>query len=148
MKETWSILMLVSGGLLAGAMIPIALERGPTWRSLDPGTYRVQFGDTLRRVDRLVPGLLVVCLATTIGFAVTVTGTPRTLAIIAAVLLALVFGGSGGVLVPLQKRLADVRVQMSTADVERLRARWQTGHALRTLVATSAFVLLAAAAVV
>lgn len=148
MLETWSIIMLVSGALFAGGMVPIVLERAPVWRMAEAGSFRVQFADTLRRVDRVQPGLLFVCLIATIGFAITAAGTASTLAWIAGALLVAVLIGSLVGLVPVQQRLADTGKDLSNSEVGQLRARWLGGHLIRTVVAVACFVLLAAAAVV
>jgi hypothetical protein len=147
MSEAWSIVMLIGAALFAAGVVPIAWERAPAWRAADDGTFRVDFAHTLRRMDRLQPALLLVCLVSSVGFAVSASGTPRTLAGLAASCFLAVLAGSGAGLVPIQRRLVDPRSDLSTAEVERLRTRWLRGHLIRTLVALAAFVLLVVAAV-
>jgi hypothetical protein len=98
-------------------------------------------------MDRLQPALLVICLVSTVGFAVSASGTARTLAGLAASCFVAVLVGSGAGLVPIQRRLVDQGSDLSAADVERLRTRWLSGHLIRTVVTLVAFVLLAVAAV-
>ena len=148
MKETWSIIMLVSGALLAGGMMPVALERAPAWRDADEDTFRRDFGNTIRRVDRLQPALLFITLISAPGFAVTAAGTARTLGSVAAGGLVAVLAGSLAGLVPLQQRLSNTATHMPAPDVAQLRSRWLVGHLIRTVVAVVVFVLLAVCAVV
>jgi len=148
MKESWSIMTLISGALFAAGVVPIALERAPAWRAADHATFRAEFAHTLRRMDRLQPALLLACVASTTGFAVTASGTPRALAVLAASCFAAVLAGSTAGLVPIQRRLTDPQSDLSAADVERLRARWLSGHLIRTAIALAAFAMLAGAAAV
>jgi hypothetical protein len=80
MSQWWAVPMLLSGGLFAGGVSSIAWERIPAWRPTDLSQFRTGFAHTLRRVDRLQPALLVVCVGSTIGFASSVGGTARALA--------------------------------------------------------------------
>ncbi len=84
MRETWSIVTLISGAPFAAGVLPIAWERAPAWRAADSARFRVEFAHTLRRVDRLQPALLLVCLVSSVGFAVSTGGTARALAGLAA----------------------------------------------------------------
>jgi hypothetical protein len=147
-KESWSIMMLISGALFAAGIVPVAWERAPAWRAADHATFRAGFAHTLRRMDRLQPALLLACLASAVGFAVTATGTPRALAVLAASCFAAVLAGSTAGLVPIQRRLTDPRSDLSSADVERLRTRWLGDHLVRTAIALAAFAMLAGAAAV
>src|SRR5215207_1642496 len=78
----------------------IAWERVPAWRASDLADFRTGFAHTLRRMDRLQPALLVVCLGSTIGFAGSAGGAARTLAALAAGGLLVVLVGSVALLVP------------------------------------------------
>jgi hypothetical protein len=147
MTETWSVVMLISAGLFAAGVVPIAYERAPAWRAADVASFRIEFAHTLRRMDRLQPVLLLVCLISSVGFAVSASGTARMLAGLAASCFVAVLVGSGAGLVPIQRRLVDPGSDLSAADVERLRTRWLRGHLIRTAVALVAFVLLVVAAV-
>jgi Anthrone oxygenase len=147
MRETWSIVTLISGAPFAAGVLPIAWERAPAWRAADSARFRVEFAHTLRRVDRLQPALLLVCLVSSVGFAVSTGGTARALAGLAASCFLAVLVGSGAGLVPIQRRLVDPGSELSPADVERLWTRWLGGHVIRTVVALVAFVLLVVASV-
>jgi hypothetical protein len=111
--------MLLSGGLFAGGVSSIAWEPIPAWRATDLSQFRAGFAHTLRRVDRLQPALLVVCVGSTIGFASSAGGAARTLAALAAGGLLLVLVGSVAVLVPIQRRLVACGPAPPAATLER-----------------------------
>jgi hypothetical protein len=75
---------MIGAALFTAGVVPIAWERAPAWRAADDGTFRVEFAHTLRRMDRLQPALLLVCLLSTVGFAVSASGSARMLAGIAS----------------------------------------------------------------
>jgi hypothetical protein len=144
MRQMWSVVMLISAGLFAAGVVPIAWERAPAWRAADDESFRVGFAHTLQRMDRLQPALLIVCMISSVGFAVSSSGTARMLAGLAASCFVAVLIGSGAGLVPIQRRLVDPGSGLTATDVERLRTRWLGGHLIRTIVALSAFALLVA----
>lgn len=126
---------------------PVAWERIPAWRATDLSQFRAGFAHTLRRVDRLQPALLVVCVGSTIGFASSAGGAARTLAALAAGGLLLVLVGSVAVLVPIQRRLVASGPAPLAATLEQLRTRWLGGHLVRTAGALVCFALVIVAAV-
>jgi hypothetical protein len=107
--------------------------------------FRVAFAHTLRRVDRLQPALLAVCLLSTIGFALGADRQTQVPALLAAVGFLAVLVGSGALLVPVQRRL--VQVDLPSPEAERLRKLWLRGHLIRTVVAVAALVLAVIAAI-
>lgn len=147
MTEPWSVVMLITAGLFAGGVVMIAWERAPAWRAADDARFRVEFAHTLRRVDRLQPAVLLVCLISSVGFAVSASGTVRILAGLAVACLVAVLIGSGAGLVSVQRRLVDPGTSLTAADIGRLRTRWLAGHLIRTVIALIAFALLVVAAV-
>lgn len=147
MSEWFAIPMLISGGLFAGGVVSIAWERGPTWRATELPDFRKAFGYTLRRVDRLQPMLLVLCLVSTIGFAFGEEGAARTLAALAAAGLLVVLVGSIAWLVPLQRRLVAAGKERSATELESWRSQWLRGHAIRTVIALAVLILVVVAAV-
>ena len=148
MSQWWAVAMLLSGGLFVGGVAVIAWERVPAWRATDLVDFRTGFAHTLRRVDRLQPALLVVCLGSTIGFASSAGGAARTLAALAAGGLLVVLVGSVAWLVPIQRRLVASGSAPPPAEVEALRAQWLGGHLVRTAVALACFALAVVATVV
>jgi uncharacterized membrane protein len=143
----WAISMLLAGGLFAGGVVSIAWERIPAWRDAELPEFRIAFAHTLRRVDRLQPALLVVCLLSTIGFAASEDGAARTSAVLAAAGFLIVLIGSAAWLVPIQRRLVEPAPQASAAELEGLKSRWLRGHLLRTVVTLAALTLAVVAAV-
>jgi hypothetical protein len=139
--------MLVSGGLFAGGVLSIAWERVPVWRKSDFLDFQTAFAHTLRRVDRVQPALLVVCLVSTLGFAVSSGGSARTPALAAAAGLAVVLVGSVAWIVPIQRRLVASETGRPVPELERLRSQWLRGHVLRTAVALVSLILVVVAAV-
>ena len=118
----WAIPMLICGGLFAGGVAFIAWERIPAWRSAELQDFRTVFAHTLRRADRLQPGLVVVSLLSTLGFAVAASGAARVFALLAAVGFLVVLVGSAAWLVPIQRRLVGSGPDGSSPELERLRA--------------------------
>jgi hypothetical protein len=147
MSGWWAVAMLLSGGLFAGGVSSIAWERIPAWRATDLSQFRAGFAHTLRRVDRLQPALLAVCVGSTVGFASSVGGAARALAMLAAGGLLLVLVGSVAVLVPIQRRLVASGSAPPAATLEQLRTRWLGGHLVRTAVALVCFAFAVVAAV-
>jgi len=113
--------MLISGSLFAAGVVSIAWERAPAWRAADDARFRVDFAYTLRRVDQLQPALLLLCLASTVGFVIAASGSAVVLAAIAAACLLTILIGSGIGLVPIQRRLAASGTDIPGTEVERLR---------------------------
>jgi hypothetical protein len=140
MNEVWAVAMMISGGLFAGGVVSIALERVPAWRRMQLADFQSGFAHTLRRVDRLQPALLSICLASTIGFAVTSAGPARLLAFFAAAGFLLILVGSVAWLVPIQRTVKSGS-QPAVTDVNELRTRWLRGHLIRTVAAVALFVL-------
>jgi hypothetical protein len=145
MTDVWATSMLISGALFAGGVVSIAWERLPAWRAAELADFRVAFAHTLRRVDRLQPALLVVCLVSTIGFALGADGPAQVPALVAAAGFLAVLIGSGALLVPVQRRL--VQADLPLPEAERLRTLWLRGHVVRTVVAVAALVLAVVAAI-
>jgi Domain of unknown function (DUF1772) len=147
MNEVWASAMVVSGGLFAGGVMSIAWDRIPAWRSTEIPDFRSGFADTLRRVDRLQPALLSICLVSTIGFAVTAADTARTLAAFAGAGFLLVLVGSVAWLVPIQRTLKS-DAELPAVAVDGLRARWLRGHLIRTVAGVALFVVVVVATTV
>jgi Domain of unknown function (DUF1772) len=146
MNEWWAITMLLGGGLFAGGVVSIAWERAPTWRQSDLSDFQAAFAYTLRRVDRVQPALLVICLVSTIGFALKTGGAARTPAVLAAAGFLVVLLGSAAWLVPIQRRLVTSGSQPPSSELQRLRTRWLRGHLIRAAVALASLILAAVAA--
>ena len=140
MSEWLAIPMVLAGGLFAGGVAVIAWERVPAWLAADVSEFRMAFAYTLRRVDRLQPALLVVCLVSTIGFITSADGAARSSALFAAAGFLIVLVGSVALLIPVQRRLVAPRAQLPS-EVERLRSQWVRGHLIRTIISLAALTL-------
>jgi Anthrone oxygenase len=145
MSEWFAIPMLFAGGLFAGGVTLIALERIPAWRAAELSEFLPGFAHTLRRVDRVQPALLVLCLVSTIGFALGAEGTARTSALLASACFLTVLAGSVAWLVPIQRRLVS-GTEQQPPRLEDLRSQWLRGHWIRTVVALIALSLAIVAA--
>jgi len=146
MNELLASPMLLSGGLFAGGVVTIAWERVPAWRQSDPQDFRTTFGHSIRRMDRVQPALLTICLLSTIGFTLGAEGAARAVAVLAATGFLMVLVGSAAWLLPLQRRLAAPGADPSWPEVERLRSRWLLGHLIRTVVTVAALIFAVVAA--
>jgi|SRR5262245_35340463 len=147
MDEVWATAMVVSGGLFAGGLMSIAVERVPAWRGSEVSAFRVAFAHTVRRVDRLQPALLSITLVSAVGFAIASTGTARTLATLATGGLVVILIGSLARLVPIQRTLTS-DAELPPTAVEGLRTRWVRGHLFRTVGGVALFVLIVVATII
>lgn len=143
--EVWAALMLVAGGLFAGGAATFSWSRVPLWRTMPIRQFGEDFGATIHRTDKVQPALLVLAIASSIGFAVSADGSPRLLASLGAAGLLITLVASVTILVPLQRRIVSAATA-ETRTVEEMRRRWFRGHHGRSVLATAAFVLLAVAA--
>jgi hypothetical protein len=141
MSDWWAVAMLFTGGLFVGGVVSIAWERVPAWRKADLSDFRAGFAHTLRRVDRLQPALLTVCLVSTVAFAIGSRGVARTLAVLAAAGFLLILVGSVAWLVPVQRRLVAPVPGQPSKFADELRSRWLRGHLIRTVAALVLFLL-------
>lgn len=148
MRNWWAVPMMISCGLFTGGVLSISWERLSAWRGTDPLEFRRLFAHTLRRVDKLQPALLSLCLVSTIGFASSGQGTARTLACLTAAGFIIVLVGSLAWLVPIQRRLVGSGPEVGWVQVETLKAQWLRGHVIRTILALGLFILAGVAAVV
>ena len=141
----WAILMLVFGGLFSGGATAFAWERVPAWRRMDASEFRSDFADAIHKADRIQPALLVAAIVATIGFAISATGSPRTLALIGAAGFTATLIASVAVLVPLQRRIIASSTRQDVV-LEPMRRRWFLGHLGRSVMGVAAFLMAAAAA--
>ena len=138
MNEVLAVAMVFSGGLFAGGVLSIALERIPAWHRMQIADFPASFAHTLRRVDRLQPALLSICLVSAIGYVLTASGAARSVAMLAVVGCVLILVSSVGWLVPIQRTVRSGS-ELSTIDAGELRTRWLRGHLIRTVIAVALF---------
>ena len=142
----WTILMLVTGGLFAGAVANVAWSRVPIWRGMPPAQFMTDFDKSIAVADKVQPSLLLVTIVGSVGFALTADSTARLLAFSAAAGFTVTMLASLAILVPLQRRI--IALGPDSQSLEAMRLQWFRGHLGRSLLSTISFVLAASAAVV
>lgn len=145
MRNAAAAIMLISSGLAVSGVFSIAWERAPAWRAEDSETFRRGITHTLRRVDKLQPALFVLCLVSSVAFAIVAAGRSTVLSALAAACTVAVLAISGLREVPIQQKLMDPDLRLGDRDVAQMRVRWLGGHQVRTGFALAAFALLVAA---
>ena len=143
----WAFVMLVSGGLFAGAVLALAWDRIPAWRSMPLAEFSTDFAGVVQRADRVQPGLLVVAVVASFGFGLTDAGAARILALIGASGFLATLIGSIAVLMPFQRGMISSS-SLEAGALQRVRHRWFKGHLGRTVIGVTSFVLVALAAAV
>lgn len=147
--QTLEVVVLVSAGLATGVLVTGAVALVPCFRALPPDRY-VEVHKLLdRRIDPMMPILVVVsaALALTLTF---VTGdTARSvLFAVGAILMAGVAVVSVSTAVPLLRtHVRDVDPADLPADWYDLRRPWRAWHLVRTLLAVGSLLAIASAAV-
>ena len=144
--SAWASLMLIAGGLFAGGAATFAWSRVPIWRRMPAQKFIDDFGETLRRTDKVQPALLVAAIASAAGFALASDGSARVLALVGAAGFVATLATSIVILVPLQRRIVATPPAEAKAIYE-MRARWFRGHLGRSMFATASFVAVAVAAI-
>ena len=145
--DTWSVIALVSGGIFCGGAFIGVVERIPLWSMYDAEAYAVDFRRSLRRADPMQPILLITFGLSTIGFATTVDGTPRDLALLTVALVATILVVSLSLGEPINNQFRRREEGDPPPNALELRRRWARLHRLRTALAIIAYVSLAVAVV-
>jgi hypothetical protein len=143
--SAWASLMVIAGGLFAGGAATFAWSRVPIWRRMPVQEFIGDFGETLRRTDKVQPALLVAAIVSAAGFALTAGGVARVLALVGAAGFVATLAASLAILVPLQRRIVGTPPAEAKAIGE-MRVRWFSGHLGRSMLAAASFVALAVAA--
>ena len=141
----WAILMLVAGGLFAGAVANFAWSRVPIWRAMPRAQFVTDFDKTIAVADKVQPALLSVTIAGAIGFALTTDSTARVLAIGTAAGFTATMLASLAILVPLQRRI--IALGPESESVEQMRLQWFRGHVGRAVLSVICLIAAATAAV-
>jgi hypothetical protein len=137
--------MMIAGGLFAGAAASFAWSRVPIWRRMPVQEFIGDFEQTLRRTDKVQPALLVAAIVSAAGFALTAEGWARVLALVGAAGFVAVLGASLAFLVPLQRRIVAMPPAEAKA-IDGMRARWFGGNLGRSMLGVLSFVAVAVAA--
>ncbi len=143
--NAWAIVMLVAGGLFAGAVANFAWSRIPIWRAMPRAQFVTDFDKSIAVADKVQPALLLATIVGSVGFALTTDSTARLLAIFAAAGFAVTMVASVAILVPLQRRI--IALGAESEAVEAMRVQWFRGHLGRSVLSIISFVLAASSAV-
>jgi hypothetical protein len=134
-----SWLMLVAGGLFAGGILVVAVERTSLWRRMPVEQYAVDFRRSLARVDPMLPILGALCGIGALLFAITTDGRPATWSWVAVVLLGVIVVSSLIVAEPINSRFRRLPEGSPPEAAERLRIVWRRFHYGRTVLGVAAF---------
>jgi hypothetical protein len=140
-----SWLMLASGGLFAGGILVVAVERTNLWRRMPVEQYAVDFRRSLARVDPMLPILGALSCAGALLFALNSSGRPATLTWVAVALLGVVIVSSLVVAEPINARFRRVPEGATPEGADRLRVTWRRFHYGRTLLGLAAFTCIVGA---
>ena len=138
----WAIVMLVAGGLFAGAVANFAWSRIPIWRAMGPAEFVTDFDKSIAVADKVQPAVLLVTIIGSVGFALTSDSTARVLALSATAGFALTMVASLAILVPLQRRI--MARGPESQSLEEMRLRWFRGHLGRSVLSVISLVFAAA----
>lgn len=145
LAEIGSWLMLASGGLFAGGILVVAVERTNLWRRMPVEQYAVDFRRSLARVDPMLPIFGGLSCVGALLFALDAGGRPATLTWIAVALLAVIIVSSLIVAEPINARFRRLPEGDAPEGVERLRIIWRRFHYSRTVLGLAAFACLVGA---
>jgi hypothetical protein len=138
-------LMIAFGGLFAGGILIVAVERVNLWRRMPVDQYVVDFRRSLYRVDPLLPIMGMLSGVGAVVFALTSDSYPAVLAWIGAALIAVIMIASIALAEPINSKFRRLPEGQAPQGVEQLRRTWRRFHWARTIVALSALACLAAA---
>jgi hypothetical protein len=145
LAQLGSWLMLAAGGLFAGGILVVAVERTSLWRRMPVDQYAVDFRRTLARVDPLLPILSALTCVGAVLFALNTTGRPAALTWTAVALLGVVIVSSLAVAEPINARFRRVPEGSTPDGADRLRVTWRRFHYGRTVLGVAAFTCIVGA---
>jgi hypothetical protein len=134
-----SWLMLASGGLFAGGILIVAVERTNLWRRMPVEQYAADFRRSLRRVDPLLPILGGIHGVGALLFALNTSGRGALMTWIATALIGVIIVGSLIVAEPINTRFRRVPEGHPPDGAERMRIIWRRFHYGRTVLGIAAF---------
>lgn len=137
---------LFFSGLFAGFLVCVMVLEN-SLRSFGAAVYTQVRLVELDSLDKLASVTLIPALVTTVALAIWSRGNSRRSALVAAALLVVVFVTTFAVNLPINSDQLSWSVQQPPADWAAVRDRWQAAHAVRTVAAVLAFVVLVSTAV-
>jgi hypothetical protein len=141
-----SWLMITFGGLFAGGIFFVAVERTNLWHRMPIEQYVVDFRRSLYRLDPLMPILGAVSALGAVVFALNTDGPAAALAWIGVALIAVIMIASTAVAEPMNSKFRRLPEGQAPDGAEELRVRWRRFHLTRTVIALGALGCLASAA--
>ncbi len=137
--------MLAAGGLFAGGILVVAVERTNLWRRMPVEQYAVDFRRSLARVDPMLPILGALTGVGALLFALHSSGRPAALTWVAVALLGVVIVSSLIVAESINARFRRLPEGSPPEGAERLRVTWRRFHYGRTLLGLAAFTCIVGA---
>jgi dipeptide/tripeptide permease len=141
-----SWLMIAFGGLFAGGIFFVAVERTNLWQRMPVEQYAIDFRRSLYRLDPLMPILGAVSALGAVVFALNTGGPAAAMAWIGVTLIAVIMFASIAVAEPMNSKFRRLPEGQAPDGAEELRVRWRRFHLTRTVIALVALGCLAAAA--
>ncbi len=139
LAQIGSWLMLAAGGLFAGGILVVAVERTSLWRRMPAQQYAVDFRRSLARVDPMLPILGAASGVGALLFAMNSSGRAAALTWVAVGLFGVIIVSSLIVAEPINARFRRRPEGDPPDGVERLRVTWRRFHYGRTLLGIAAF---------
>jgi dipeptide/tripeptide permease len=142
--STW--LMVAFGGLFAGGILFVAVERTNLWRRMPIEQYATDFRRSLYRLDPLIPILGTVSALSALVFALNIDGPAALLTWIGIALIAVIMIASIAIAEPMNMKFRRLPEGQAPEGADELRKKWRRFHLMRTVIALVSFGCLAAAA--
>jgi hypothetical protein len=138
-------LMVMFGGLFAGGILIVAVERVNLWRRMPVDQYVIDFRRSLYRLDPLLPILGTLSALGAVVFALNSEGHAAVLAWIGVALIVVIMIASIALAEPMNSKFRRLPEGQAPEGAEHLRITWRRFHWARTVVALGALACLAAA---
>lgn len=140
---TW--VMIFFGGLFAGGILLVAVERTNLWRRMPLDQYAVDFRRSVLRIDPMMPILGAITGMGAIVFALNSHGDAQWLAWVAFGLLVAIIAASLAIAEPMNSQFRRVPEGELPEDAGGIRDRWRAFHTVRTVLTLSVLACLAGA---
>jgi anthrone oxygenase-like protein len=128
----------VAAGLFAGASTYVTVAEHPAWLEVGPTLAVRHFGASARRAAIMQGGLAVVGLVSSAVAWFQGSGVGW---LLGGLLLAVMVPFTLVIIVPINRRLLDPRLDGSSGEAADLLSRWGRLHAVRTAVGVTVFVM-------
>lgn len=140
-----AILMVLAGGIAAGNMWCITVDRLSVWKRMTVVEYATDFRRLLKNVDPMMPILVALSLIGAVLVAVNTSGATSVLSWGVVGCDAVIIAASTVLAEPVNFKFRRLPEGTPPDRVEYYRTYWQWFHSLRTLVNVAAFVFAVSA---